>query len=173
MSGKVLVTYASKCGSTGEVADAIGETLAAPEPGDEGAAVDVRLLKDVTDVSGYHAVVVGSAIRMGQWLPEATRFVETHRDALSRVPVAYFVVCMTLQEDTEEHRREAATYLDPARELVRPVDEGLFAGAMNYSKLFLPFRLVIKAMKVPEGDFRDWDVIRDWAAGVRPLLLGA
>ena len=168
MSDKILVAYASKCGSTGEVAEAIGRTLC-----DGGAAVDVRLVKDVTDVSDYRAVVVGSAICMGQWLPEAGKFVEAHRDVLSRVPVAYFTVCMTLQDDTEENRRTVAGYTDPVRGIVPPVDEGLFAGAMDHSKLPFVFRLLMKAMKVPEGDFRDWDGIRDWAASVRPLLLGA
>jgi menaquinone-dependent protoporphyrinogen oxidase len=176
MSKKVLVAYASKCGSTGEVAEAIGQTLCA-----DGVAVDVRLAKEVTDVSDYQAVVAGSAIRMGQWLPDAVKFVETYRGALSQIPVAYFAVCMTLSEDTEENRREVAGYLDPVRELLQPVDAasppycskgvGLFAGAIDYGKLSLPLRLMIKAMKVPEGDFRDWDAIRDWAAGVRPLLL--
>ena len=168
MSEKILVAYASKCGSTGEVAEAIGQTLC-----DAGAAVDVRLANDVADVSGYRAVVVGSAIRAGQWLPEATKFVETHQGALSRVPVAYFVVCLTMKDDTEENRRTVAAYLDSMREMVQPVDEGLFAGAMNYSKLALPIRLMMKAMKSPEGDFRDWDSIRAWAAGVHPTLLGA
>jgi len=50
---------------------------------------------------------------------------------------------------------------------------GLFAGAMSYSKLPFVFRLLMKAIKVPESDFRAWDGIRDWAASVRPLLLGA
>ena len=166
MSEKILVAYASRCGSTGEVGEAIGEVLC-----NGGATTDVRLAKDVTDVSPYRAVVVGSAIRMGRWLPEAVKFVETHRGALSQVPVAYFAVCMTLKDDTEENRREVAAYLDPVREIVQPVDVGLFAGAMNYSKLSIPFRLIIKAMKVPEGDFRDWDGIRAWATNLRPMLL--
>lgn len=168
MNEKILVAYASKCGSTGEVAEAIGQVLC-----DGGAATDVRLAKDVTDVNGYRAVVVGSAVRMGQWLPEAVKFVETHQDALNQMPVAYFTVCMTMQEDTEENRREVMGYLDPVREIVQPRDVGLFAGAIDYSKMGFVFRLVIKAMKVPEGDFRNWDNIRDWAASVRPLLLSA
>jgi menaquinone-dependent protoporphyrinogen oxidase len=166
MSERILVAYASKCGSTGEVAEAIGEALC-----NGGAAVDVQRVKNVSDVSPYRAVVVGSAIRMGRWLPEAVKFVEMHRDALSQVPVAYFAVCMTLQEDTEENRREAAAYLDPVREMVQPVDAGLFAGAMDYGKLSLPFRWIIQAMKVPEGDFRDWDSIRAWGTNLRPMLL--
>jgi menaquinone-dependent protoporphyrinogen oxidase len=167
-SKRILVAYGSKCGSTGEVAEAIGQVLC-----DDNTAADVRSVADVTDVNGYQAVVVGSAIRMGQWLPEATAFVEAHRDVLSQVPLACFVVCMTLQEDTEANHREVTAYSDPIRELVQPVDVGQFAGAMDHGKLPLVFRLVMKGMKVPEGDFRDWNKIRGWAVNVRPHLLGA
>ncbi len=163
---KILVAYASRAGSTGEVAEAIGKVLC-----DGGAAVDVRLAKEVTDLSPYRAVVVGSGIRVGKWLPEAVEFVERHREALSRMPVAYFAVCLTLKEDTEENRREVAAYLDPVREVVQPVDVGLFAGVMDYSKLPFIFRLMMKAMKSPEGDFRDWEAIRDWAGQVRARLV--
>lgn len=117
VSDKILVAYASKCGSTGEVAETVGRTLC-----DNGTVVDVRLLKDVRDVSPYRAVVLGSAIRMGQWLPEAAKFVETHQGTLSQMPIAYFTVCMTLMEDTEENRRKVAAYSDSACEMVQPVD---------------------------------------------------
>jgi menaquinone-dependent protoporphyrinogen oxidase len=148
------------------VAEVIGQALC-----DEGAAVDVRLAKEVHDVSAYRAVILGSAIRMGRWLPEAVEFVETHQDTLRQLPVAYFSVCMTLQEDTEENRREVAAYVDPVREIVQPVDVGAFAGAMDYGKLSLAFQLLIRAMKIPEGDFRNWDSIHTWGTDVRPMLL--
>jgi menaquinone-dependent protoporphyrinogen oxidase len=166
MKDKILVAYASRAGSTGEVAEAIGQVLC-----EAGAAVDVRLAKEVTDLSPYRAVVVGSGIRVGKWLPEAVQFVERYQEALSRVPVAYFLVCLTLKEDTEENRRTVAAYLDPVRDLVQPVDVGLFAGAMDYAKLPFIFRLMMKAMKSPEGDFRDWEAIRDWADQVRARLV--
>ena len=150
------------------MAQAIGEVLC-----EGGATVDVRLAKEVTDVNGYRAAVVGSAIRMGSWLPEAAEFVETHRDSLSQMPVAYFATCMALQEDTAENRRTAAAYLDPIREKLAPVDVGLFAGAMDYGKLPFVFRLLMKAIKSPEGDFRDWDAIRAWSTSVSPALAGA
>ena len=70
MSKKILITYASKCGSTGEVASAIGKTLA-----QTGVRVDVLPLRKVTNLSDYQAVFVGSAIRMGKWLREAADFV--------------------------------------------------------------------------------------------------
>jgi menaquinone-dependent protoporphyrinogen oxidase len=91
------------------------------------------------------------------------------------MPVACFLVCMTMKEDTEENRSTVAAYLDPVREKVpqvEPVDVGLFAGAMDYKKLPLPLRLVMKGMKAEEGDYRDWDAIRTWVDQVRPELLG-
>ncbi|HUX75522.1 MAG TPA: flavodoxin domain-containing protein [Anaerolineae bacterium] len=165
---RILVAYASRAGSTGEVAGAIGEVLC-----DGGATVDVRLAKGVTDVGPYRAVVVGSAIYMGGWMSEAAKFVETHRDALSRVPVAYFAVCLTMKDDTEENRRTVAAYLDPVREQVpqvQPADVGLFAGTLDYDKLPLLYRLIVKAMEQPEGDFRNWEAIRAWAGELVPHL---
>jgi menaquinone-dependent protoporphyrinogen oxidase len=159
MKDKILVAYASKCGSTGEIAKAIGQTLAKT-----GATVDVRPIKDVSDLSAYRAVVLGSAIRRGQWLPEASTFVKTHEQALSRLPTAYFTVCMTLSQDTEENRRKAAAYVEPVRQIVTPVEEGLFAGKMDYGKISLVERLLItQVFKIPEGDFRNWQAIQTWA----------
>ena len=168
MENRILVAYASKCGSTGGVADAIGQVLC-----EQGAAVDVRHVRDVTDVTPYQALVVGSAVRAGRWLPEATKFVEAHATALDGRPVAYFAVCLTMVEDTDENRREASGYLDPVREVRQPVDVGLFAGALDSSKLNLPARLIMKAMKAEEGDFRNWEDIHGWAVNLHPLLVGA
>ena len=166
---KILVAYATKAGSTAEVAAEIGRVIESKG----GCQVDVRPVGKLNGVDGYDAVVIGSAIRAGKWLPEATKFVEKHRDALGRVPVACFLVCLTLSEDTEENRRTVAAYLDPVREVVQPVEMGLFAGVMDYSKLPFILRLMMKAMKSPQGDFRDWEAIRTWAADLRPALLKA
>ncbi len=164
---KILVAYATKAGSTAEVAAEIGRVIESKG----GCQVDVRPVGKLNGVDGYDAVVIGSAIRAGKWLPEATKFVEKHRDALGRVPVALFTVCLTLSEDTEENRRTVAAYLDPVREVVQPVEMGLFAGVMDYSKLPFILRLMMKAMKSPQGDFRDWEAIRAWADNICPLLL--
>ncbi len=165
MSDKILIAYATKAGSTVEVAEAIAEELR-----DAGADVEVHPAKDVKTLSPYGAVILGSGIRMGTLLPDATKFVEKHQEALSQVPVAYFVVCLTMKDDTEENRSTVEAYLGPVREMVEPVDIGLFAGVIDYSKLSFTARTMSKAMKVSEGDFRNWEAIRAWARQLHDRL---
>jgi len=168
MKSRILIAYGTRCASTGGVAEAIARVWSVA-----GAAVDVRLVKDVNDLSPYQSVIVGSAIRMGKWLPEAVEFVKTHQDRLSRVPVAYFAVCLAMKDDTAENRHKASGYLDPVRKQfpqVKPVDVGLFAGAVDYKKLSLAYSLILKVKGAPEGDFRNWEAIRTWAAAVSPVL---
>ncbi|MBN2004484.1 MAG: flavodoxin domain-containing protein [Anaerolineae bacterium] len=162
---EVLVTYASKAGSTGEVAEAIAKVFC-----DAGATVDVRPVKEVRDLSGYRAVVLGSAIRMGSWLSEATSFVKTHKATLAQMPVAYFQVCGELEKDTEETRKTTGTYLDPVRALLEPVASEVFAGKMDFAKLSWLDRSIIKMMGGNEGDWRNWDAIHAWAEELIPAL---
>ncbi len=166
---KILVAYASKAGSTAEVADFIGKSLAG-----KGAVVDVKQIKSLRDISGYQAVVIGSAIRAGELLPETVDFAKLHKENLQRIPVAYFVVCTTLRINTEERRKKVNAYLDPLCAEITPVDKGLFAGKMDYSKLDFISKIIIKYMvKTPEGDFRDWDAVKKWVDNLFPKLIQA
>ena len=172
MSNTILVTYASRLGATAGVAEAIGKTLA-----ENGAQVEVRRMEEVTDLTPYSAVVAGSAIRNKQWLPEAMQFMKTHQAALRQKPFAAFLVCMTLaMKNGEQYRPAVATWLDPVRALVKPVSTGLFAGVLDIGQISsasdrLKFRISVLFGVWKEGDHRDWNAIRDWAAGLRPLLL--
>lgn len=168
MSDKILIAYATGAGSTGEVAEAIGQELR-----EAGAEVDVRLAKGVKEISPYRAVIVGSAIRMGKLLSDATKFVKKKRKALSQVPVAYFVVCLTMKEDTKESRRTVEGYLDPLAEMVKPVEVGLFPGVLDCDKLGFPWGTMIRRAKdeFPEGDYRDWEAIRAWARHLHGRLM--
>ena len=161
MEKKVLVTYASKYGSTGGVADAIGKELCSKD-----VATDVVLIKNASNVSSYQGVVIGSAIYMGKWMSEAADFVKKNRDILRQVPVAYFLVCMTLSQPTEKNRAEVLSYMDPILKAVpeiMPVGIGTFAGALDYDNLSWPNKKIMKSKGAPEGDFRDWNAIRAWA----------
>lgn len=162
MTKTILVAYATRAGSTREVAETIGEELRQAE-----LQVDVCPIKEVSNLSSYQAVIIGSAIRAGSWLPEAKRFVKKNQAYLKTVPVAYFLVCMTLMNDTPENRASVAKYLEPMRQLVPPIAEGDFAGKMDYSKLGIFARFIAKSLvKVPEGDYRNFDLIRQWARTV-------
>ncbi len=170
---KVLVTYASHCGSTSGVAESIGKVLC-----NGGATVDIRQVESVRDLTSYQAVVVGSAIHSSKWLPEAVEFVETNQKILSQIPVAYFLTCLALYKSNDKTRRIARSYMNPVLDAVpnvKPVDIGLFAGVLDYSKLSFVVRMVMKSkMKkkgVPEGDHRDWGAIRSWAEGLRQKQL--
>jgi menaquinone-dependent protoporphyrinogen oxidase len=170
MNERILVTYASRTGSTAGVAEAIGKTLA-----QGGADVDVVAMNDVKSLAPYGAVVAGSAIQGGKWLPEATQFVQAHRAELARKPFAAFLVCMTLAMKRGDTREQVAAWLDPVSSMVRPVSKGLFAGALDISKVpswgdRLKFRLSVLMGVWSEGDHRDWNAIDAWAESLRPLL---
>jgi len=161
MEKRVLVTYASKYGSTGGVADAIAKELCSRD-----VAADVLLIQNVRNIASYRAVVVGSAIYMGKWMSEAADFIKENRDVLRQVPVAYFLVCMSLAQPTEKKRAEVLSYTDPILKAVpeiKPVGIGTFAGALDYKNLSWIYKKVLKSKETPEGDFRDWNAIRAWA----------
>jgi menaquinone-dependent protoporphyrinogen oxidase len=161
MEKRVLVAYASKYGSTGGVADAIGKELCSKD-----MATDVVLIKNANNISSYQGVIIGSAIYMGKWMSEAVDFVKKNKDILHKVPVAYFLVCMTLSQPTEKNRAEVLSYMDPILKAVpeiRPVGIGTFAGALDYNNLSWINKKILKSKGTPEGDFRNWEDIRTWA----------
>ena len=106
-------------------------------------------------------------------------FAKRHRQRLSEIPVAYFVVCLTMAEDTPENRKQTLGYLDPLRNAapeVQPLSIGLFGGAVlddteEYKRLFILFRKIIDPVARDTEDARDWEAIRTWAEEVRPVLL--
>ena len=168
---KILVTYASRAGSTAEVAAAIARSLT-----EGGAQVDVIPMQDVKDLSAYRAVVAGSAIRQARWLPEAIGFIRKHRETLLHKPFAMFTVCITLaMSNSEQYRSAVAGWVAPVRELARPLSEGLFAGMLDFSKLpvnwdTLKLRATVALGIFPRGDRRDWNAIRAWAESLKPVM---
>jgi menaquinone-dependent protoporphyrinogen oxidase len=153
---KVMVACASKHGSTEGIAEAIAERLS--QLGHDAVAVRVA---DAPDLTGVHAVVLGSAIYLGSWMKEATDFAEVNADVLSRLPVWLFSSgpLGTEVEDEEEQPRQLADL----RERLRPRGHRMFFGALDRSNLGFGERMMVKAVKAPDGDFRDWNAISAWA----------
>ena len=171
MPEKILVTYTSRTGTTTGVAEAIGNTLT-----ENGARVDVIPMEEVRDLTPYKAVIAGSAINAGQWLPEAMAFVHAHQGELKTKPFAIFTVCMTMaMSHPERYRKGVEEWVLPVRALVKPVSEGYFAGRLDISQIRsfsdrLKFRLSVWTGFWKEGDHRDWKAIKTWAGEVGSLL---
>ena len=163
MNRRILVTYATRTGTTAGVAAAVGETLAA-----RGFDVDVKPIVENPDPSGYEAVIIGSAINGGQWLPEAVTYISDNQQALRQVPVALFCVHIMNLGDDAASKKNRLAYLNAVRALVPPADEAFFAGqGMKPDEVSGIVRWFYRTFKIgPEGDCRDWAKIRGWAETV-------
>jgi menaquinone-dependent protoporphyrinogen oxidase len=161
----VLVAYASRCGSTQEIANAIVQDLKA-----RGCAAELRRVQDVKTLTGYRAVVLGSAVRFGKWLPEASDFVRAHQPALKALPTAFFSVHLMNSGNDEASRKARLGYTEPVRALVRPGLEAFFTGKMDSGRLTFAERMLMKFMKGHNEDRRDWTAIHAWARQLLPAL---
>lgn len=164
MSKRIMVGYATRTGSTIGVAEEIAKTLAK-----RGFAVDVKPLKERPSLDGYDAVLLGSAVNGGAWLPEAVKFVEAQKSGLSKIPVAVFSVHIMNMGDDEKSQAKRRAYINPVRALIHPTDEAYFAGVGPTAKdSSLIMRWAFRAFGGGgEGDCRDWDKIRSWTQTAR------
>jgi menaquinone-dependent protoporphyrinogen oxidase len=156
MDKKILVAYGTAAGSTAEVAEAVGEELR-----EGGLNVDVMAVEAVQDLSPYEGVVIGSAVRIFRLIAPTRKFIRKFKRDLKAKPLAYFLVCMTMGEDTPENVEKAKGFAKPLLKLKEPLSLGLFGGCMDPSKLS---GMAAKSMESqPKEDKRDWEKIRAWA----------
>lgn len=166
----ILVTYATCHGSTRSIAERIGKRLT-----EYGIRVDVREAGSVKQVGHYHAVVAGSAVHNGDWLPEGAEFLHRHAGLLSERPVWLFSVGMAPAGRGRRGRWFAAhTRIPPAvaanRDYVNPRDLHYFAGVLEPEHITRYVRPFMWAFGGQFGDFRDWDEIDAWACGIAEKL---
>ncbi len=159
----ILVAVASKHGSTRAIAEAIGEELRRA-----GHTVEVREAQGTLSVEPYDAVVIGSAIYMGQWMAGAKEFVAQNRERFGGKAVWLFS-SGPLGEDYPEGMGIPAT-LDELLAQTGAREHQVFVGRLDKSALGLRERIIARLVKAPEGDFRDWDAIRGWANRIAAAL---
>lgn len=170
----VLVTYASKHGATQAIAEHIAKSLAAA-----GREAEVRPVAAVRGLSGYDAVVIGSATYMAHWRKEATQFVERNRAVLADKPVWLFSSGPLGTKSTDEQGRDLRETAEPKEipgfaDAIAPRGHHVFFGALDPHKLTIAERSLRKLPAgkaiMPEGDFRDWAEVETWAHGIARAL---
>lgn len=196
----VLVVYATKSGSTQEVAEAIAETLIG-----QGVTVEVRPCRDDPDPAAYDAVIIGSPILYGRLHRDAARFLRRHGSALAAQPVAAFLTCLELTTTPDMPSAVRQVFVDPQLDRppavaghltyferthllsaflaellapapqVAPVSVAVFRGKLAYATLDPISRVGMKLIRLvygraPAGDHRDWTVIRYWAADLATAM---
>nr|MBC7245189.1 flavodoxin domain-containing protein [Chloroflexota bacterium] len=170
MNMQVLVAYASRHGATAEIAEKIGEVLS-----EAGFPTTVLPANQVTDLNPYQAVVLGSAVYMGQWLKEAADFLRNNQDELAKRMVWLFSSGPTGPAPVAQLLKtwRFPKSLWAVAERIRPRDIVVFHGMLDIDKLTVPEKVVIRAIKVHVGDYRDWDLIAVWADGIADALKAA
>jgi len=163
MDKRVLVAYGSKYGATAGIAEKIGEILR-----QAGLQVDVAPVRRAGDPAAYSAVVLGSAVYGDQWRKEAAKFLVANEKKLAKLPVWLFSSGPTGEGDPVEVMKgwRLPKEQQAIADRIRPRGVALFRGSIDINKLTLVEMLSVKGIKVPTGDFRDWEAITAWAEGI-------
>jgi len=157
---KVLVTSASRHGSTTEIATEIASTLTA-----QGVAAVCADIEDVTDLPGYDAVILGSAIYAGHWLGPAKDFAERLGAELADRPVWLFSSGPIGDKPTKDPVE--ATH---AMSTAGAREHRIFSGKLDKETLGFAEKAIMRVVRAPEGDYRDWSEIHSWAQGIADEL---
>ena len=166
---RVLVAYATRHGSTAEIAERIASRLA-----ERGQIADAQPVEDVASIDGYDAVVLGGAAYMFHWLKPAVTFAKKNRKELAAHPVWLFSSGPLGTDMVDKDGRDVLEASRPKEfedltSLLHPRGEAVFFGAYdpNAQPMGLGERLVrhMPATReaIPAGDFRDWDAIDTWS----------
>jgi menaquinone-dependent protoporphyrinogen oxidase len=165
MTDSILVAFATKHGSTQEVAEAVAATLR-----ERGSEVDIQLMRQVRTLAGYSAVVLGAPLYMFRWHKDARRFLSRHRKALTERPVAIFALGPFTTGDEKEWQGSREQLDKELAEFpwLTPVALEIFGGKLDPAKLRFPYNLFMR--QVPAIDLRDWTAIRAWASSLNGQL---
>ena len=167
MAMKVLVAYGTKYGATAEIAERIGQTMT-----QAGLEVDVTPAKRAGSPSEYQAVVLGSAVYMGQWRAEVANFLKDNEKLLSEQPVWIFSSGPSGKGDPVELVQgwRFPKGLAPVIERIKPRDISIFHGNYDVKKMNFIQKWMLNKARAPMGDFRDWAAITRWAGGIAAAL---
>lgn len=165
---RILVAYATKHHSTAEIASAIADELKKFSQ----LQVDIERIEDVKNVTSYEAVVLGSAVYMGQWRDEAASFLKRHEQELAERAVWLFS-SGPIGEGDPKTLMKGWVFPEGLRlfaDNIRPRDIALFHGKLERDWLSIFEKTAIKFVGAQTGDSRDWNMIRNWARKIAETL---
>lgn len=157
---RVLVTAATRHGSSSEIAGAIATGLI-----ERGIDAEARIMGDVDELYGYDIVVLGSAVYMGRWLKQAREFAHSHADQLAGKQVWLFSSGPLGPADHLVPPGEPADTVE-LTQLTGAVEHRVFSGKLDKHELSLAERAIAKTVHAPEGDCRDWAAIDAFAGHI-------
>lgn len=163
----VFVTYASEHGSTAGIARTIAAVLR-----ENTFDVDLKRMEEAPDdICKYDAIILGSAVYIGEWLPKAVDFLLKHHEKLSACPTWVFSSGPTGEEvDSLVDGQILPTDLQPLIDKLQPRDVVVFSGKIDLRRLTQHERTMVKQKGIPKGDYRDWPAIRTWAQEIAKTL---
>lgn len=156
MSAKILVASSSRHGATHELAHMLATTIA-----EQGVAVEVRRMEDVDTVFPYDGLVLGSAVYLGRWTPEARAFVEEHAGGIVTRPTWLFS-----SGPIGEYAGAEPFDAEKLLRVTRAREHHLFGGRLEQSALGLRERVFTRLLHVPDGDYREWAAAAAWATAI-------
>ena len=159
---KILLTSSSRHGTTDEVAAVIAEQLRTA-----GLEVVQARPEDVTDVEGYDAFVLGSAVYMTRWTDEAVDFTRRFSGALRGRPVWAFSVGLS---GLPKGKMADPNRIGPVLLSIEPEDHITFPGRVDPGALNVRERTIARLGGATEGDFLDLDAVRAWGASIAATL---
>lgn len=159
---KYLVAYATKSGSTQDVAQEIAATLR-----EHGVEADVKPAHEVQTLVGYDAVVLGAPIYIGHWHKDAMNFIAHNRSALIQRPIAIFALGPMHTDEKEFQEVRVSLEKELAKfPWLTPITIEIFGGKFDPQTLKFPYNLIPAMKNSPASDIRDWTAIRAWASSL-------
>ena len=159
---RVLVVWESKHGSTADIALTIGAALR-----ERGLQVDLCDVASAPKAEKFDAYVIGSAVYAGHWMKGIKQYVHDNRELLLSHRVWLF---SSGPIGRPPKPQEPPVDLKEIMAGTTPRDHMIFAGKLDRTELSFAERAITTALRVPQGDFRDWDEIRGWAAQIADEL---
>jgi menaquinone-dependent protoporphyrinogen oxidase len=165
---RVLVTFATRGGSTRELAEQVAQVLE-----QSGLIVDLQPVTAAIDSASYHAVVLGSALYFQRLMPEALQFLTNHATILATRPLVIFSVGAEMRKGTPAARTAAETWVRQSLSSIpqlQPIVLEHFAGAVELRRLRFLWRLLVLISFGERGDWRDIPRVRAWSTALLPHL---